>query len=534
MSEAQSAARVASVPRSRLAAWAALALLAGVAWREGVAFALSSGSAADAEHVFFAAADNPPWLVTSICVALLVSRRRDLARAVGAPGAPAGALALFAPGLALLAWGHLVAAPDLSLAGTIASALGAAYAVAGAHFARLVALPVALLAFAVPIPGVLVNQVVWPLQLWTATYAHALLRPLDLTMLRTADLLRTPDHSFIVIEACSGLGSIEVLVLLSLAWAWHTGAGFWHGAALAAAAPFVAFALNGFRVAGLVLYPDSGFWSVHTTQGIVTFALGTLCIALLDRWIVARLAGRGDADPGREAAASRAAREARVAQPPVWLLAALGAAALATLALPRVSPPPDVRGPALLPEAFPGFRAVRRLEPDRLYLGSLRYTRSAYQTYERKRPDGGAEAIAVFVGEDSRRHRLTSPLSPKNGVPGRGWSVERRTREPLPYPFAVERVEAQGEQHRLLAYQLYLGVEGVGTEALRSLLALDRSPLARPGHAFAVRLETVVEPTATGLAEAEARLRDALRELAPWFRGLAAWKRPSERGDPRG
>ena len=505
--------------RAPALSWLALAALAAVAWREGVAFALSNGGAPDVEHLLFEAADNPPWLVTAIAAALLFSRRADLRAAIGAPGSLARASLLLVPGLAFLAWGRLTGAGDLALLGALAMALGSALALAGARFARLLAVPLGLLLFAIPVPGALVNQVVWPLQLATSAYAYWLLEHLGVTVLHLGDVLRTPSHNFLVIEGCSGLGSMEVLALLALAWAWQTGARFRHGLVLVLAAPVIAFVLNGFRVVGLVLYPDSDVWSVHTTQGIVTFAVGTLCIALLDRWL------RGS-DPEPEPEPAPAATAGSSARVRLALLAVALAAALASV-LPPFADRTGVAGPALLPPSVPGFRAGNELEPDRLFLGSVRFARSAYQAYEPEPVRAGAPSVAVFVGEDARSDRITSLRSPKTALPGRGWTIDERSTVALPRRYRGERVVAHSERSTVLAYRIYLGVESAWSEALRAFLALDRTPFGRRGHGYVVRLSIPVGAGPLSVAEAERRLGDALRALDPQLRRLREWKAPA-------
>ncbi|HVH06464.1 MAG TPA: archaeosortase/exosortase family protein, partial [Myxococcota bacterium] len=197
MSEARTPAFVLRLGRLPYAAWIGLGALALVAWRQGLAFALSEGGAGTVEHILFDAADNPPWLLAIVAVALLISRARDVRAAIGAPGSPLRAALLLAPGLALLGWARFVDAADLAMLGTLFMALGAAYAAAGGAFLRIVALPLLLLAFAVPVPGVLVNAVIYPLQMATASYAHELVTWLGFTAVRSADIIRTASHTFL-------------------------------------------------------------------------------------------------------------------------------------------------------------------------------------------------------------------------------------------------------------------------------------------------------------------------------------------------
>jgi exosortase len=493
-----------------LPAWLALAALAAFAWREAIGFALSSGTAGDVESMLFDAADNPPWLIAIVTAVLLFSRRHALRREVGPPGSALRAAALLAPGLALLGWGRFVSAPDLSLLGAIAMTLGGAYACCGPRFARAIALPVLLLGFAMPAPGALVNQLVYPLQLWTSDYAYALLQPLGVTAMQTADLIRTATHTFIVIEGCSGLGSMEVLTLLALAWAWHAGASFGRGLILALAAPAIAFALNGPRVLGLVLFPDSSFWAGHTTQGVVVFAVGALCIALLDRLLEPREPAPAPSGPGAP----------WPAHPPRGVAVWLAAAALASLVPPYAAPAVTAPG-ELLPAAAAPWRSERSVDIDHLFLGSVRFLRSDQRAYVAEPAPFGTVASAkqaaraqAMVGEDARQNRSVNLRSHKHRVPGRGWIVEEARPEVFAGGMAGERVIAVSEGRRILSWVWYVGVESTWREALRELFALDHSPFRRVRHAYVVRLSTDLD--AGGKPEvdrAERRLRLLARSL---------------------
>lgn len=451
-----------------------------------------------------------------MALALLASRHAELRAALGAPARALGPSLLLAPGLALLAWGRFVSAPDLALLGTLAMAIGGCWLALGARLARLVAVPLGLLVFCVPVPGALVNQVVYPLQLWTASYAQALLRLLGVATFHAADVIRTSTHNFLVIEGCSGLGSMEVLALLALAWAWQTRASFGHGLVLVLAAPVIAFALNGFRVAALVVFPDSDVWSVHTTQGVVAFALGTLLIALLDRLLTGRT---------REAPAAPAPVPGPwPASPPRALLGWLAAAALLTLAVP----PFEARGLGapreLLPASLPGWSG-EDVPVDHLYLGSVRFERAQSRRYQADVPPPGTSGgervrVTAFIGESDRHSRATGIQSRKNLLPGRGWSLEGVEAEDIPGGVAAERVTAFSEGRRALSYAWYKNLEDPSTEALRAFLALDQSPFRRERRAYVVRLQTDLLSGERADRNAQRRLLAALRGLRPALEGL--------------
>ena len=61
---------------------------------------------------------------------------------------------------------------------------------------------------------------------------------------------------------------------------------------------------------------------------------------------------------------------------------------------------------------------------------------------------------------------------------------------------------------RLLVYHWYEGLDDTGEEILRALLALDRSPVRRPGRALVLRASTRLREG--GLEGGEAKLREFL------------------------
>lgn len=490
----------------RWLAWIAAAALAVFAWRELALWVASHATHAgpathEVESVFFDASRNPPWLIFLAAALLVAARHRDLVRAWGARGTALGSGVVLALGVALAGWARFVSATDLLIPALILAVLGLAWRAGGPRLVRFLAVPAALLLFAMPIPGVLINRVIFPFQLWTADYTFRLLELLRVPVVQIADTLRTATNNFIVIEGCSGLGSMEVLTLLALAFAWYTRASLLQGTLLVLGAPLIAFALNGFRVVSMVLNPESVVISVHTTQGLVAFAVGALVLALLDAVLARMLPGRHP----RPAAAPHVRPSL-----PVDALAWLALFAVVSVAVPRYQLPAQ-RIPALLPSALDGY-AGRDLPIDRRFLGSVGFSLYAHRAYRpESRPD--APEVRVFVGGDDRRERVRSFWSEKNRVPGTGWIVEERSSEEVPGRLRVEAIVARSSDARSLSYSAEWDVGGLGWETLRAILGLDQSPFARPRWGLVLRASTDVRPGPGAQVLAQRRLERVLTAL---------------------
>jgi len=472
------------------ARWLALLVLAGIAWHElwiwmatGRIAGKATATHQDLEGVLFDPSRNPPWLVFLVVALLLAGRWRDLVTRTGPPG-PAwatGALGVLAVGL--LGWARFVSAPDLMIPAAGLGSLGLAWATGGAPRLKLLLVPTVLLLFAMPLPGVFVNRVVFPLQIWTAEYTTAVMHVLDLPLIQMGDVLRTPEKNFIVIEACSGMGSIEVLTLLSLAYAWFTRSSLLQGAILVASAPAIAFGLNGLRVVTMVLNPDSAIVSVHTTQGLIVFAVGALLIAVLDAWLT-RILPRGGAEAADADSGSRHA-------PGIWALSLAAGAVFLSVVLPRYELPLPITPPQFLPDSLTagGVWERQNVRADARFLGTVGFER--YEFAELRR-NADTEPVAVFLGIDERRSRQRSLWSDKNLRPGAGWHLEDVRQEPLPGRIDSTRLQVRSQENRRFTFTTYWNVESFFEELVRAVLGLDQSPFRRTDRAFVLRLGTSI------------------------------------------
>jgi exosortase len=496
----------------------ALALLAALAYRHLLFWDPSAPGLPDTEWFFFGMDDTAPRVVFAIAVFLLFRRRERLTQALGGKGSPLLAIPLLATGFAFFLWAHYVDAPDLLLVSLLPFCLGSAMLVGGAPFTREMAFPILFLAFALPFPGVLTNQIVFPLQLSNAGLIAQLLSIAGTPVVQVGDMLYLADRHFEIVETCSGLRAMVVLAMAAAGLVCYSPARGLHLLLLVASACVIAYCLNVARVLLVVVYPESEETVSHAIQGMVPFLFGGAAIiavdAVLRRWLGGGEAPASPSDPA--AAAEQTGTRFRV-EHVMALAILLGLMVGASAWMPRWTPRESPNLASIhLPEEFGGWKAIEQLKPNRRYLGSVYFKRERYRRYRR-----GDETVSIFVGWEDRLDRSRSLLSPKNLFPGPGWEAEEQMLVELePERLQGLGVVARSHASRILSYCWYQGVEGTGMEVLRAWLATDRSFLRRPWGALVIRLSTELSSAGDGRSRAEARLREVAELLPVGFSGF--------------
>jgi EpsI family protein len=386
------------------------------------------------------------------------------------------------------------------------------------------------LAFTIPLPAVLTNQLIYPLQLITTVHTAWLLNAIGISAAPEGVMLHLASHSFHVVENCSGLRSAFVLTTVAVGWVCFFPTRRLAAALLILSAPAIAYFVNISRILGLVLNPSSDLASIHSLQGLAIFLLGLLTLYGVDS-LLQRVLGGSEARIG----------EPETALPPNTDWGQRGSAiALAVLLAgmlgvslwgPRWNlPDPPQRPKIALPEEIDGWEVVRMLKSENYFLGSVAFRSRWYGEYQR-----GSEKVSVFIGYDDRLDRDRSLISPKNAVPGAGWVVEERTPIQLaPSRLGAESVSARSGRTRILSFHWYEGTDPIVLEVLRAGLATDQSSLRRPEGAWVVRLTTDLAQTRDGKKRAEARLQGFAELLGPRVeRYLAPKKAPRSEAPAR-
>ena len=269
-------------------------------------------------------------------------------------------------------WGHHAGALDLVLASLLAVTLGSALLLSGRRLARELMLPLLFLAFAIPLPGVITNQLIYPLQISTAIHTGWLLNTIGVMTVRMGNMLHLADSPFQIIESCSGLRSIFVLTTLAVGWLCFFPTRRLSALLLMLSAPLIAYFVNTLRVLSLILNPDSELASTHSVQGVGLFLLGLVIFYSVDKLLL-RITG------GEEGSGRRSGRTALSPRPPgnrhghAVALALMLATMLGVSALrPSVESarPASAARASTCPKRIDGWKSwLGNSKPDRLFLG---------------------------------------------------------------------------------------------------------------------------------------------------------------------
>ncbi len=187
-------------------------------------------------------------------------------------------------GLAVIAWGAIQ-----SILATLAAELftqrlaivvtltGIVFYIGGKRWLKILAFPLFLLVFMIPIPAILYAQLTLRLQEMATALAESMLTLIGIPVLREGNLLRLPSQTLNVAEACSGIRSLLSLTFLSLVYGYFLDNRNWVRWLLFLSTIPIAIGANGLRVMFTgVLSEMNTEWAsgiFHEVEGYIVFVI---------------------------------------------------------------------------------------------------------------------------------------------------------------------------------------------------------------------------------------------------------------------
>lgn len=250
-------------------------------------------------------ADYSHGFLVPVLSAYLIWQRRDVLRSIPRrPSIWGMVIVLFSLGMLFLgSLGAELSFTRLSLLGTIC---GLIVYFAGIKILRAMAFPMAFLLFAIPIPTVVYNEIVFPLQFVASKFATRVLEILNLfPVMREGNVLVLPHMTLEVVAACSGIRSLMSLLALAAGYGYlveRSTAVRWF---LVIAMVPLAIISNGTRVmitAIMANYfgPKAAEGFMHEFSGWVIFVVATVLFLALHSLTVfiRKKMGNYDGGPG--------------------------------------------------------------------------------------------------------------------------------------------------------------------------------------------------------------------------------------------
>jgi exosortase len=173
---------------------------------------------------------------------------------------------------------------ELFLARTafVLSVIGSVLLLGGVRYLRILAFPLFLLFFMVPIPAIIYNRITFPLQMLASGVATSALEILQIPVVREGNVLQMAEKSLSVVEACSGIRSLLSLTFLALVYGYFFETKTWVRVVLFFATIPIAIVANASRVTltGILTEykPELAEGFFHSAEGWVIFMVALVTL----------------------------------------------------------------------------------------------------------------------------------------------------------------------------------------------------------------------------------------------------------------
>ena len=163
----------------------------------------------------------------------------------------------------------------------------------------VVLFPLAFLLLMIPLPAIIFNQIAFPLQLIASQFGEAVVRAVNIPVLREGNVLILANITLEVAEACSGIRSLISLLTLGIVFGYIGDSRNWVRVLIALSTIPVAVIANGARVAGTGIAAHhygavaaEGF--LHEFSGWLVFIAAFAMMLLLHRILLLLIPDRRD------------------------------------------------------------------------------------------------------------------------------------------------------------------------------------------------------------------------------------------------
>ena len=469
-----------------------------------------------------------------LIVAFLVWQKSDRLRELDLRGQWSG-LWLIAVAIVLGTIGEASAVRLFSQYGFLVAVFGLSVCCIGWRGTRVIAVPLTMLFFMIPLPQFLLRELSEELQLISSQLGVSLIRALGISVFLEGNVIDLGSYKLQVVEACSGLRYLFPLMVLGALAAYFFKGKLWTKAVIVLSTVPLTIVINSLRIA--IIGWTVEHWGSAMAEGLLHDFEGwfmfMVCVALLVAEMAA-LARWGARSPMPlraalgmdypEAADPAAATRYRVMpRPMVAAAGALAIVGLLTWWLPTREQIRPERTPfAVFPMTLPGGWVGRSDRLDRDVVASLALDDYLLADYALP----GQPPVNLYSAYYASQSGGASTHSPRTCMPGGGWKITELDATPVTYgtPTATRSGQAslevnraiiqKGEQRQLVYYWFrQRGRELTNEFAVKWYILRDGVTRDRSDGAM-VRLVTQIVPTEQ-VGDADRRLASFLALLEP-------------------
>jgi exosortase D (VPLPA-CTERM-specific) len=399
-------------------------------------------------------------------------------------------------------------------------------AIGGYSLLKVAFIPIAFLAFAIPLPYFIDSELSWRLQLISSELGVFFIRMFGVPVYLTGNVIDLGNYKLQVVDACSGLRYLYPLLSFGFLAAFLFQAPLWQRAALFLSAIPITIVMNSLRIGMVGLLVDR--WGTAQAEGLLHYFEGWViflaCAAILagEIWLLARVAGKTFFQvfglPKVKASVSREPQFASSVShlPIVACLILVSAAGMAAFHLSERQEivPERLRFVEFPTNLGPWQGHASLLEPQIEHaLGLEDYILSDYKK-------SGSEVVNFYVAYYASQRKGSSPHSPVVCIPGGGWQILQFERtsyrsDALNVTLNLNRVVIARDNNKQLVYYWFVerGHNIANEYSSKWHMFIDAITKNRTDGAL-VRLVTPLYP---GEAEhaADERLQSFINELEP-------------------
>jgi len=460
--------------------------------------------------------------------AFLVWQQKDRLEKLPFPGSWFGVVGVLL-GIVVYFIGSLSAVVDIQAYGFILCVLGLVHSYTGSKAFRLIAIPLAVLLFMVPLPGFLYQSLSNDLQLISSKIGVWFIRLFDISVYLEGNVIDLGVYKLQVVEACSGLRYLFPLTALSFIAAYLFKVSLWKRALVFFSSIPITVLMNSFRIGAIGVTVE--YWGVEMAEGFLHDFEGWIvfmaCIAVLiaEMFILSKI-GK-NAKPFSEvfaldfpAPVPKDALVKKRAIPSSFLISFLfiGAASAATYFMPeRVDVVPKRETFALFPDRLGDWHGKHE-QMEQIYVNALNFDDYILSDYVR---NSDQSAVNLYIGYYGIQRADKVPHSPRACLPGGGWAITDSKIKKVDgvlvggIPLIVNRVIIERENYKQLVYYWFEQRDRIVTNEwlVKWYLLVDSISKSRTDGAL-VRLTTLIRP-GEDVSAGDRRLSDFAAQMAP-------------------